>query len=265
MSLALILSLFLADGKDEEIKELLKELKSNADSRRISACGQLAKLGTEAKELASKSLCQTATDKSAKVREAALEALEKVNPDLYPHAVVVVAHDRLKTAESLAAIKKLGDDALDFMPILLFALKRVTTNDRNRMFQDGSFRESSDREEFRNIVAALAAVDGNDVETVRLICGLFKATHGEQERKAILDAIRVIAADQDQMRKHLISTLKTALQDENTILAAVPICGICGQEAKELIPLLKKFKLSRSEELRKAAAKAIEEIESDGK
>jgi HEAT repeat protein len=72
-----------------DVKALLAQLRSKDAGVRIRAVQALGEKGDDAKP-AVRALCSATLDTSAKVKQAALEALEKVRPDLYKPLVVVL-------------------------------------------------------------------------------------------------------------------------------------------------------------------------------
>jgi hypothetical protein len=71
-----------AGQPDRGVQQLIKDLKDPSDAQRVRAAQELAKLGDQAQP-AARALCALALDGPDATRNAALDALQKVRPDLY--------------------------------------------------------------------------------------------------------------------------------------------------------------------------------------
>src|SRR5262245_9238144 len=107
-----------ADEKDilkAKVTSLSKQLESGTVTDKIKAAGDLGKIGPDARG-AAKALGKAAVDPSAKVSQAALEALEKIWPELYQAAVILLKdkdeqfNKSDKRAEACNTIATSGDD-----------------------------------------------------------------------------------------------------------------------------------------------------------
>jgi hypothetical protein len=236
--------------RQRQIQEWAKSLKYGEEPRLIKTCQEIGKAGLEARSLG-RELCRTATDRSAKVRQAAVDALQTVRPDLHPHVVVLISRDTARVKATLAAISNMGGLASDLIPIFVHDFKVAKMPKNNESY-------------VADIAGPMACIGGNEEEIVRLIISGYSSTK-VTVRSAVMTALGIVARDHRGMRKLLVPTLKTGLQDPdlNTCVAAIRASGECGAEANELLPTLRKAKLAASEMVRSSAVRAVEAIESD--
>jgi hypothetical protein len=118
-----------ADEPDPEVKRLMRTVADSANppATRVAAARKIGALGEEKGLPAARALCQAATA-PGQVRTAALEALEKVHPRLYPHVVTLIAdNDSNHHYQALGAIAKMGEEAGPAVPVLQAHLKFVTS------------------------------------------------------------------------------------------------------------------------------------------
>ena len=122
-----------ADDKiDPEIEKLIKDMKNKDVKVRLKAADALRAKGEEAAP-ASKALCDALIDLSPKVNIAALEALEKVRPDLYkPLSTMLLDGTRPKQLEAVKELGLMGEKALPVTNVLLTRLRKELAGRTNR-------------------------------------------------------------------------------------------------------------------------------------
>src|SRR5262249_31296725 len=83
-----------ADAIDAEVKQLMKTVadSTNGAATRINAAKKLREIGEEKGKPAARALCQMAVP-PGQARRAALDALEKVHPKLFPHVMTLIVDD----------------------------------------------------------------------------------------------------------------------------------------------------------------------------
>ena len=122
----------LAPGqKEDDVKSLIKDLKSNNPKTRASAVEDLGHRGavraSEVKEAIPSILDMLKKDRDANVRKAAATALGQVDPDPSTAVPVLTAalHDKVPSVRIAAAgaLGMLGDGAKDAVPALQEAQK----------------------------------------------------------------------------------------------------------------------------------------------
>src|SRR5437763_611388 len=122
-----------AHGEDPEVirlrvAALARELDGGGADDKVKAAGELAKLGADGRP-AAKALTRVCVDPSPRVSQAAMNALEKVWPELYQAGAALLKEkdDALgkspKREEAARTIVRLGDDAAAGVPFLLHHLR----------------------------------------------------------------------------------------------------------------------------------------------
>src|SRR5262249_46810357 len=108
-----------ADKQDTGIKALIARLKGDDPAEQIRAAGDSGKMGEDAAP-AAEALCEAATSRSQEVRQAALEALEKVRHDLYPHIVALVVKDTSRVTYACQEIGRMKEKGRPATKVLLW-------------------------------------------------------------------------------------------------------------------------------------------------
>ena len=233
------------------IKEaLVKDLRAKDPKVRVAAANGLKAIGEDADD-AGGALCLATLDPAAAVREAALEAIEKVRPALYKNVVVLaVEADRGKRFQAIEALRKLEERALPAVPLVLRELKAELVESRGATY-------------YRIPLTFLAAVKAKDSETIKTIAAGAIGAAIPDGRIACLDALLNLSADNDDLRKQAFQVFQRAIGDTESQVAVTAINAIPKFEkrAKAMLPTLKKLKLSTDEKIREAATKAVSEIE----
>lgn len=248
--------LHAADQKDEKkgdnkeaIARLAKDFKSSVPRGKLIIIEKLAELG----EGAARPLCDAMLDKDDKVAKAALVALEKAHPALYKPVVKLVIDDQKKIrAKALEEFSAMGADAL---PALGLLVARTRT----------ALAEAKKDQQFVEVVKAygktLSVIGPEERETVEV----FKDTMESpvvQIRDAGLQWLVAWAGDSEARRKEVLPFLKTGIARPGA--EAIPYIKAAGQFkglSREMLPALKKLKLSGLAAVRDAATEAVEAIE----
>jgi len=247
-------------GKEEsELEKLAKDLRHKDVKVRLKAVKSLAEKGEDAAPVAGP-LCDALMDRSPQVAVAALEALEKVRPDLYKHvSTLVLDKDPYKQLEAIRELGLMGEKANPVSNLLLARLRTVLATRFN--FNDGLSAVGLSPVE-RAYFTAIRQIKPDDVETIKL----FKVMAGVTNRDsyARLEAIRFLndwAGDDAARRKELLPLLKAGLDDPVCQVECIKISGSYGSLAKDFAPLLRKLKLSSVETIRNAASEALDKID----
>jgi hypothetical protein len=249
-------------GKEEsELEKLAKDLRHKDVKVRLKAVKSLAEKGEDADPVAGP-LCDALMDRSPQVAVAALEALEKVRPDLYKHvSTLVLDKDPYKQLEAIRELGLMGEKANPVTNLLLARLRTVlATRFKDGLSAVGLSGGLSPVE--RAYFTAIRQIKPDDVETIKL----FKVMAGVTNRDsyARLEAIRFLndwAGDDAARRKELLPLLKAGLDDPVCQVECIKISGSYGSLAKDFAPLLRKLKLSSVETIRKAASEALDKID----
>jgi HEAT repeat protein len=252
--------------ENPDLARLVRRLRSENATDRIQAANELASLG-EAARPAARALCEAATDDQ--VRQAAIEALEKIQPALAkPITTLLVdsqAHNCIAAAEKLAAM---GDSASPAIPVLIWHAKNAPIR--------FPYRENLPLD-----IQALTKIGPTDPETVRAIIDHVQSpvtrkanlVRDQEERVVALKALGALSRNQGSLRREIVVCLEKALTEcerENNpenyyhidlCLATIRSIAEFGSDAKQAIPLLKRLKLDKDMQVRQAAASALEQIE----
>jgi hypothetical protein len=270
-----------AHGADELDGLITKVAKGKTAKERVQAAEAIGKMGEDASK-ASDVLCMALMSGTPSIRVAAIEAIEKVRPDLYKQLVIILtANDTVATRNKKAykaygkgdkeiiAIKELGlmgEKAKPTVPILFTLLRTELAT--------GRVPQSNKLENFHQETLSGACFDAietispDDPETQRII--LILAGPATSQLAARASACRVVGkmvqTDKD-FRKKALPVIAKAFYTNSPLLTyeATIAAGKFGKDAKELVPMLKKIKLNGEELLREAANAAIDAIEEDEK
>jgi len=239
-----------AEAKAAKIKEellpIVKELKAAAPEAKIRALEKIATYGPDAKDVG-ESLVEAMLDRLPAVRNAASEALEKVEPTIQPHVFQLLYGERRH--EAATSLKKLGPAAKSSLPALLLVCRAGPISPQG--WPVGV-----------NSLAAITEVGPNDPRVAQTVLQLVVAWKGIPRLTAISALDRVEAKPKDKA-----ATLLTVLQEEvraGSPAMVVPILEAMeklGQDAAPAIPLLKQLKFAQNDATRNAAVKALAKIE----
>jgi hypothetical protein len=117
-------------SKSEPQEKLIKELRTAPlPANRIKAAESLGAEGANS-QWAAADLCAVMLDRNLKVRQAATEALQKINPQLSAIAVPLIVDESRETGvEQLLKVCAKGDDFEALSPIVLYRFRRITGPD----------------------------------------------------------------------------------------------------------------------------------------
>jgi transglutaminase-like putative cysteine protease len=194
-------------------------------------------------------------DPAAKVRESAIEALEKVKPELYkPLVTILLDKDIIKHVEAIKDIGLLDKDGRPAVSVLLSHVKKTFTNRRIPRV----VRLTLIQADFE----ALTAVAPDDQTVLKFLLSVAKANARDPVPRGLaIQSLGSLAESRPAVSKQILPVLLKAIKNPELRLTAIEVAGRLGPDAKTAVPVLKKFKLNPVEEIRKAAAEALERIE----
>jgi HEAT repeat protein len=242
---------------DKELESLIRDLRSKDIGTRVNAVKKLAEKGEDAAP-AARALCDAIGDSSPRVGMAALEAVEKVRPDLYkPLATMIVDEDERKQTRAIEELGLMGEKAAPCLGVIVTKLRKELAGRR------GVFHRSTVDACFKAI--RQIKPDMEAIKFLKLVAG--SSTWGPSRRDAEPRLAAIVLLDEwtegdEAKRKAILPLVKGALDDKDCCIVCIRILGSYGRLAKDAVPQLKKLKLSSEEEVRDAAAAAIEKIES---
>lgn len=252
----------LADEKSD-LQVLIKQVRLLRDVKpRVRVIEEIGKIGQDAKE-ASQVLVEAALERSPMIRQAALDALEKVNPPLH-RPVVALLVDNMKRYEAVDELTGLSEEAKPALPLLLAMFKNeLASPNRERPGVGGSVSLGS------KLLIAMVKIAPEDKAVLQAILDTitFKGPGGVGKASAqTVSDVRATAIDLSLDDLKLDSKLHTkalisAINDIYCRMKAIHALGELGEKAKDAIPTLKKLKLDMDESVRNAASAALEKIE----
>lgn len=263
-----------ADSPDEstrlKLAAAMRVLKDSSGAEKITALHDLAKLG-EAGKPAAKLVADACFDSSNKVRLAAMETLEKIWPEMYEAAVLLLRDNEERFSKSEKrekACKMIGDlaeGAEAGIPFLLAHLKAHIEKD-NDFFGVNSALSA-------NVEALNKLVPENKTYHKTLIAAVTSSSIKPRHRALAIEALGDLGESHSALRRQFLPTLKQAvvigqLKKDEPAGAAIQVAAInsmakFGKDARGQLSLLKKLKFDKSDQVRKAAAAAVESIEAD--
>jgi len=243
---------------DADLDKLVRLLQNRDLRIRKAAVDELGKRGEAAKP-AARPLCNTIFDPSPVVAKSALQAFEKVQPDLYKPVSKLALEGYPATekaaGEQAKGIEELGDmqqKALPTIDVLLLWLKKGDRGDNSSAALPIS----------KACLAAIKKIKPDDDEVIKAFKTLvLSKTAQAPVRVEILNDLDEWAGTDEAKKKQIVPILKSGLNDNALQLASVKVVGRYGALAKELLPTLKKLKQSKNQEIRDAAEEALQQIE----
>jgi hypothetical protein len=276
------------------LRPLVARLRSGTAEERAQAADELAAMGEKAAP-AARALCEAALNPSQKVSRAALQALEKVQPELHQSVFVLLVDE--KAANHQQALTKLGllaEQGAPAVPVLLHRIKVCQE-------QLTAARSNWERPTLQTIIGLLmrtvAKVGPEEPQVLRAVIDLTRFTSDQAFRVETEKSVRLtktpfreegvqllgeLGEGQPAQRKQIIPTLTGLLKEsvqqtnadhEGPVLIAAQDVSLttdallrCGPEAKEVLtkealPRLKELQFHRSDAVRKAAEAARRKIE----
>jgi HEAT repeat protein len=253
----------LADTK-EDVAALIKQLKLLREPKpRIKVIEDLGKLGSDAKD-ASQALIETMIERNMSVRQAAAEALEKVNP-LLQKPVLTILVDEQKRPAAIDELVGLQEEAKPAIPMLLALYKAELASQSSRS-APGPVGPQTVASKLLIAMTKIAPDDKVVLQTVMDAItyksasgGAAKANSGSHPEVRFV-AIE-LSLDLKMDVKLLTKAIVSATGDPYCRVRAIEALGELGPMAKDAIPALKKLKLDSDEKVRDAAGEALEKVE----
>jgi len=243
-----------ADEPTDEMKKLSKSLTSAKLSARLEALDSLRKMGPTAAPIASEVVRLGVMSRDTKTRDAALDAFEKIHPELHKSIVdIVVDASASVRRTAIEHLGEVGEKARCTMPLL------------RAMFERESQQPDGD---WFHLLAALVQVDPNDPWVTKLVLGIVsnptprsssdervhrKGTVARAQAIGLLPDIKV----NDQQR---IRALIVGLNNQDNRILAINALAKFGTNASDAIAVLNRFKLDKDAEVRDAVSAALAKI-----
>ena len=243
----------------EDVLALAKDFQAKEPAKRVAAYNAVARYGSEANVVGDK-LIEAMTDRSPAVRNAAAEALARVNPKVHPHVMTVLyGKDKNEGFESLGRLK--GEAAIA-VPFLLgcqgelFRTGTVAGQPGPPLHGDGAFRAVAEiaPDDRRFAEAVLASVAAPALPR-KFPDG--RVTTGSEPRRAGLVHVSRVAATPAEK----VTALTAALRDGKLAAQVVTELGELGRAAEPALPQLRQLRMSPDDAIRRSATEAVAKIE----
>lgn len=254
----------LAEPDKEKLAALTKDLKHKDSKVRIAAAEEIGKLGADAKPIV-RDLCDAILDKNADVSLAAFKSLEAIRPDLHkPLADFILDQSFAVKTEGVKALGRLKADGKPALGVLIAISSFGAAGGKigkNRVDEDRLQRATY------NAIKQIEIDDLAHAKTMMVIAGPNTKSIGHREGaiEVLIDWVEKPSdeADRTNRKKQLIPIIKSGLLsgDPEFQIACMNLAAAYGPLSKELLPILRDFKLSKTASLRDTATKAVTEIE----
>jgi hypothetical protein len=269
-------------------------LKNGTAEEKIKATEELADLGEKALP-AARSLCEAAMEPSQKVSRAALQALEKVHPELQQAVFVLLVDAKAENhKQALSKLSLLGEQGKPAVPVLTH---RIKTCQEQLSAPQAAWGQPTLVEVTELLLETLTKVAPEDPKVVKTMIDAEKFStprplflfgrRGRNQtntpfREECIRLLGELAEGQPEHRKQIVPPLVAALKEavqqtktdqEDVLLQAivdVDLAGTallkCGPEAKptltkEVLPRLKDLQFHKSDRVRATAEELRKKIE----
>lgn len=213
-----------------------------------------------------RAICDRLVNSPTLSTETALEAVERIDPAIYTPLRELLLSKRFKDkAAQVEKFQKMGTRAGAVVPVLVDQFRLIA----NAANPDGKI--PADAFDFavsvQTLLLTLKPDDSHTIATMKAIAvPRFANGVGPPNQPIVFLAAAFLcewADDDAERKKQLLPVLASTCTSADTALAVESIkkCGRMGAEAKSLLPLIKKLKLSDRAEVREAATEAAAKIE----
>jgi HEAT repeat protein len=237
---------------DPKVAALIKALRGKTTTDKVKAAEGLEKLGPEARD-ATRAICDAVLDPSRKVRNAALNALEKINPDLHevvaPLALDENPSNRLDAVER---IQKMGANGKPATSLVI-----ASYGNPARPTEIGSLEEQFKQQ----AIDTLIAVGPEDKEVVDALIFWLLADQDSRMRDRCAEVL-----PQTHIPKRTVPALLKAMSAGIVRLPAVEALGEIGADAKTSVKALANVMVTDPDAaVRLGAIRALERIDPGAK
>jgi HEAT repeat protein len=250
VSLALGQTAIADDATSQTVINLLvKQLKDRESKKRAEAAKELGELGDKAKA-AARPLCEACMDVNGKVSVAAIDAIEKIRPDLHKHIITIISDpETSKHQRAFDSLARLKEEANPVVPILLVYVSRGASSPTRNA--EGSCINCA------KCIGAIAPEDPTIRVTLTNISRQHPGSHLTGECLVVLSNL---GEAKRELRKKIYPTLLSAIAT-SCRLQAINGLAKFGADASDALPILKKLRFDGDEAIRNASTEAIRKIE----
>jgi len=221
------------------VAPLIKDLKHQRVADRLKAIGAVAQLGPRGKA-ASRALCESLLDSNTRVRLAAAEALDRVNPALHRLVIPIMVDKELENRlECARKIGELGPEGKPAVPVVVYF---------KQQYRGGGLT-----------VEVLAAIAPDDKAVTAKVAAWLTSDNDPYVRLAAVKVLPHMAGAKDHVRA-LVQVLRGDAVDAVRAAAASAL-GDLGADTKDADRLLRMAKTDASAQVREAAERALEKMQ----
>jgi hypothetical protein len=245
----------------EQLQALIADLRDPDDVKRVRAAKELRQWGKEA-ESAAGPLATVIATSGAEPREAALEALEAIYPDLASdlHALVADADaaKRIAAAKHLAGLASEAGKPHPTAPLAPVIAWRVAWLPAEARKPNVGYAQAG--EEYAALVPLLlkAGLRGDGVKAIAACANVPEGGKPLWEPAQL--TLCQLAGRENEFQKAALDALNSSLSSRPSV-ATLRAAGDLGAAAKGLVPLLQTLAADPDENIRKAAAEALKKIQ----
>jgi HEAT repeat protein len=262
----------------EEVAQLLAPLrKQGNEAGRVRAANQLGALGATARP-ATRALCEAALVPSDPLREACLDALEKIHPALAKQVLaLLVDADSAHHIRASEALGKMKAEAEGAVPVLVAHLNWSVSSEGP---EKAPFKAPfSSPQAVLADIEALVKIAPGDRETVTALCDLLtrsvvnggpagKRFVEPRLREQAVQALGGIGSSMPDKRKQIVPALAAALRltqasdflERRAAVAALDILGSFGADARTAQQAIRRLRFDQDSTVRDAANAALAKI-----
>jgi HEAT repeat protein len=221
------------------VAPFVKEFRHSRVHDRLKAIDAVAQMGPRGRA-ASRALCSSLLDPNLRVRLAAAEALDKVNPTLHRLVIPILVDKELDTRlDCLREIGRLGPAGSAAVPIVVHF---------KQQYLGGGLA-----------VEVLAAIAADDPSVTAKMAGWLTSDPDPYVRLAVLKALPRMAGARNHVRA--VAQALRANPVDAVRAAAASALGELGPDARDVERALQLAKADASAQVREAAEGALEKIQ----
>jgi hypothetical protein len=251
-----------SESDSERVQRLIGKLRGGTRDESSVAALELKEMGPSAVNAATELVTQAVKEKGM---GPAIESLETVSPELFPH-IVTLLKERQNYYPTCQSLQSLGPRAEPTLPALAY-----------RAIAEAEFVNTPEGRIGGRVPMCHACLGTMEMiapnhpltlgATIK-VCGSLKKLDNQLVRHTLHQVIPMLSKVRDVERSTEVVRLLTEFAETNSTkygpsipVAAIRALAEFGQEAKITIPTLKKLQYDDNADVREAATKAVRAIE----
>jgi HEAT repeat protein len=245
---------------NEVLAPLVKNLRAKDQRLRLAAIEKLGEMGAAASEASSELVEHGMMDSSAKIREAAMSAMEKIDPTVYKEVVkILIDQNPYNKTQAINALADMGKKGKASIPAIKGHIAQLSNS--NSPLTPGVPNAYA---AFR-AVAAITKISPEDTFALSMVAKAVSSPDEAVLRGSGLTFRNDAIALMNSLKKFDNKAKYTALMNglaatRGERVLIIKELGGLGADAKGAIPILTKLKLDPNLDVREAATKALAAI-----